>query len=372
MRVPAAQNTGTSPPMLTDSQKWLVLASLVLTGWLLYQLAPVLTPFFIAALLAYLGDPLVDWLESRGPSRTLATSAVVVAFALIIVLLPLLLVPVIQRQVVAFMAAVPGIIDWSAQELIPWLRTNLGIELAAPDVDKVKATLAQNFGEVGDVAVNVIAYISRSGLALAGWLASVVLVPVVVFYLLRDWDRFVAGIRDLLPRDVEPTVSALARESDQVLGAFLRGQLTVMVCLGVIYSIGLSLTGLEWSLTIGMLAGMVSFVPYLGVIFGLLCATLAVLIQSQDVIQLLWVLLVFGAGQMLEGMVLTPWLVGDRVGLHPVAVIFAVLAGGQLFGFMGILLALPVASVLAVLLRHARERYRESEFYGEADENGEA
>lgn len=357
--------------MLTDSQKWLVLAGLVLTGWLLYLLAPIVTPFLIAALLAYLGDPLVDRLESRRLSRTIATSLVVAVFAIVIVLLPLLLVPVIQKQVSAFMAAVPGFVDWAARELVPWVATNLGVELVLPDIDKVKATLARNFEQVGDVVVEVVTYVSRSGLALAGWLASAVLIPVVVFYLLRDWDRFVAGIRDLLPRNVESTVSALTRESDQVLGAFLRGQLTVMVCLGIIYSIGLSVAGLEWSLTIGILAGLVSFVPYLGVIFGVLTAGLAVLIQSQDAVQLLWVLVVFGIGQMLEGMVLTPWLVGDRVGLHPVAVIFAVLAGGQLFGFMGILLALPVASVLAVLLRHARERYRESDFYGETDEDGE-
>jgi predicted PurR-regulated permease PerM len=218
------------------------------------------------------------------------------------------------------------------------------------------------------VAVELISYASRSGVALAGWLASMVLIPVVVFYMLRDWDKFITGIHDLLPRHLEPTVSKLARDSDQMLGAFLRGQLTVMVCLGIVYSIGLKIAGLEWSLTIGMLAGLVSFVPYLGVIFGLLTASIAVMIQSQDVVQLVWVLLVFGAGQMLEGMILTPWLVGDRVGLHPVAVIFAVLAGGQLFGFMGILLALPVASVLAVLLRHARARYRESGFYGEIEE----
>jgi predicted PurR-regulated permease PerM len=357
--------------MLTDSQKWFVLAGLVLTGWLLYLLAPVLTPFLIAALLAYLGDPLVDWLVARGSSRTIATSLVVTLIVVVIVLLPLLLVPVIHRQLAAFMAAVPGFIDWIAREFTPWVQSTLGIDLAVPDVEKAKAALARNFQQVGDILVDVIAYVSRSGLALAGWLASAVLVPVVVFYLLRDWDRCVAGVRDLLPRQVEPTVSDLTRESDQVLGAFLRGQLTVMVCLGIVYSIGLSLAGLEWSLTIGMLAGLVSFVPYLGVIFGMLCATLAVLIQSQDVMQLVWVLLVFGVGQMLEGMVLTPWLVGDRVGLHPVAVIFAILAGGQLFGFMGILLALPVASVLAVLLRHARERYRESDFYGEADENGD-
>ena len=354
--------------MLTDSQRWLVLAGILLVSWLLFLLAPILTPFFFAALLAYLGDPLVDWLESRGPSRTVATSIVVVLFGLVIVLLPLLLIPVLQKQAAAFVHAVPGFLDWIALDFAPWVQANFGIELTMPDVDRIKSVFARNLERVGDVAVDVIAYVSRSGLALAGWLASAVLIPVVAFYMLRDWDHFTAGIRDLLPRHVEPTITELAGESDQVLGAFLRGQLTVMICLGVFYSTGLWLAGLEWSLTVGMLAGLVSFVPYLGVIFGLLTAGIAVLVQSQDLVQLIWVVLVFGAGQILEGMVLTPRLVGDRVGLHPVAVIFAVLAGGQLFGFMGILLALPVASVLAVLLRHARARYRESEFYGEGSE----
>lgn len=357
--------------MLTDSQKWLALAALVLAGWLLYLLAPVLTPFLIAALLAYLGDPLVDWLEARGPSRTIATSMVVAMFAVLILVLPLLLIPVVQKQMTAIMSALPGFVDWAGRELVPWFRDSLGIDLAVPDLERVKEVLTQNFGQVGDMVVEVITYVSSSGLALAGWIAGVVLIPVVTFYLLRDWDHCVAGVRDLLPRSLEPTVAELARESDRVLGAFLRGQLTVMICLGLIYSIGLSLAGLQWALTIGMLAGLVSFVPYLGVIFGVLCASLAVLIQSQDVLQLVWVLLVFGGGQLLEGMVLTPWLVGDRVGLHPVAVIFAVLAGGQLFGFLGILLALPIASVLAVLLRHARRRYRESNLYGVADDESE-
>jgi len=357
--------------LLTDSQKWLVLAGVLLFGWLVFLLSPVLTPFLIAALLAYLGDPLVDWLESHGPSRTIATSIVVVLFGLLLVVVPFLLIPVLQKQAVAFARAVPGFLDWAALEFAPWVQANLGIELTVPDIDKVKAAFSTNLDRVGDVAVNVITYVSRSGLALAGWFASIVLIPVVTFYMLRDWDRFVAGINDLLPRDVEPTISGLARDSDEMLGAFLRGQLTVMVCLGVIYSIGLWLAGVQWSLAIGMLAGLVSFVPYLGVICGMLAASIAVLIQSQDLVQLLWVLLIFGIGQMLEGMLLTPWLVGDRVGLHPVAVIFAILAGGQLFGFLGILLALPVASVLAVLLRYARRRYHQSEFYGEAEEDAD-
>ena len=186
--------------MISDSQKWLVLAGILLTGWLLYLLAPVLTPFFIAALLAYLGDPLVDWLESHGPSRTIATSIVVVFFLVIIVLVPLLLIPVLQKQTTAFVRAIPGFLDWISMELVPWAQTNLGIELTIPDVAKVKAALAKNLDRVGDVAVELIAYASRSGLALAGWLAGVVLIPVVSFYMLRDWDRFISAIRDLLPR----------------------------------------------------------------------------------------------------------------------------------------------------------------------------
>ena len=351
--------------MISDSQKWLVFAAVLLVGWLLYLLAPILTPFFIAALLAYLGDPLVDRLHARGLSRTIGTTIVVVLFGLIIVIVPLILFPVLQKQLSAFIRAVPGFLDWVTGELAPWIESTFAVDLSIPDAASIKSQLAKHVERIGNVAVDVVAYATRSGLALAGWLASLVLIPVVLFYLLRDWDDFVAGIRDLLPRHVEPTVTMLAKESDEVLGAFLRGQLTVMLCLGIVYSVGLWLAGLEWALGIGMLAGLVSFVPYLGVIFGVLAATIAVLVQSQDVVQLVWVLLVFGIGQMLEGMVLTPLLVGDRVGLHPVAVIFAVLAGGQLFGFMGILLALPVAAVLAVLLRHARARYRESTFYNE-------
>ena len=353
--------------MISDSQKWLVLAGVLLTGWLLYLLSPILTPFLVAALLAYLGDPLVDRLHTRGLSRTIGTTIVVVLFALIIVVVPLILMPVLLKQLSAFVRAVPGFVDWVSRDVAPWIESNFGVDLSMPDVAVIKSEMAKHLERIGNLAVDVVAYVTRSGFALAGWLASLVLVPVVVFYMLRDWDHFMAGIRDLLPRHVEPTVTMLARQSDAVLGAFLRGQLTVMACLGVVYSIGLWLAGLEWALGIGMLAGLVSFVPYLGVIFGILAAGIAVLIQTQDLVQLLWVLLVFGIGQMLEGMVLTPLLVGDRVGLHPVAVIFAVLAGGQLFGFMGILLALPVAAVLAVLLRHARARYRESTFYTETE-----
>jgi predicted PurR-regulated permease PerM len=190
-----------------------------------------------------------------------------------------------------------------------------------------------------------------------------VLVPVVTFYLLRDWDVLVAGVRKLLPPAIEPTVSDLAREIDEVLGAFIRGQFLVMLALGLIYTGGLLAIGLDLAFAIGMLAGILSIVPYLGTLVGVVAALVASTFQFQDFIHPALALAVFGVGQTLEGMVLTPKLVGDKVGLHPVAVIFAVLAGGQLFGFLGILLALPVAAALNVLLRFADAQYRSSHWF---------
>ena len=355
--------------MISDSQKWFWLATLVLTGALLYLLAPILSPFLFACLLAYLGDPLVDRLEGRGLSRTAATTVVVLLLGVLVVLLPVLLLPVLGPQLRALVANLPKLVDWITGDLLPWANAAFDLTLALPDAEVIKSAFAGHVGEVGSAAAALAKYISRSGLAFAGWLASMVLVPVVTFYMLRDWDHFVRGIHDLLPRHVEPTVSSLAGESDVVLGAFLRGQLSVMLGLAALYSAGLSLVGLESALAIGLLAGLVSFVPYLGVIVGMLTALLAVLVQGPEWAPIIGVLVVFGAGQLLEGMVLTPWLVGDRIGLHPVTVIFAVLAGGQLFGFLGILLALPVAAVLAVILRHARERYRESDLYDAAGDD---
>jgi len=183
--------------------------------------------------------------------------------------------------------------------------------------------------------------------------------------LLRDWDILVAKVHNLLPRRAAPTASKLASETNIVLGAFMRGQFYVMLALGCIYSIGLWIVDLNLALLIGMMAGLVSFVPYLGSIVGITVACLAAILQFQDPMYLIPVSVVFMVGQSLEGMLLTPWLVGDKIGLHPVAVMFAVLAGGQLFGFLGVLLALPVASVIMVFLRHIHDIYRDSTFYSE-------
>ncbi len=350
----------------SDSQKWMMLLVGVLgvsaTAFLLYLLAPVLTPFFAAALLAYLGDPLADRLEKRMP-RSVAVSIVFIGLFAILTIFALLIFPLLAQQIAYLGSNMPAYLDGLQKNLLPLLVQKLGIEIELLDLPTLKQLFANHFAQAGDIASQIISSVAASGMALVALLANLLLIPVVTFYLLRDWDYLLARVDELIPRKSQPVIVALAKESDQVLAAFLRGQLSVMLVLGIIYTIGLWLSGLKLALLIGMLAGVVSFVPYLGFIVGILAAGVAMLLQTQDLLMLLPVLIVFGVGQALEGMVLTPLLVGDKIGLHPVAVIFAVLAGGQLFGFVGVLLALPVAAVIAVILRHLHGEYKTSSVF---------
>lgn len=348
---------------MSDSQKWLVLAGVVGTGWIIYLLSPILMPFLMSALLAYLGDPLADRLEAHRVPRALAVGVVFVGLLAVLVLLALVLVPRLEQQISVFIQRFPEYLAWIKGTVMPWARSHLGLEGSLKDVALIQRVLAEHWSQAGGIAAWMLASVSRSGLAVLGWLANLVLVPVLTFYLLRDWDLLTARVAALLPHAVRGTAVQLAAESDRVLGGFLRGQLLVMLGLGIIYTTGLWLIGLDFALLIGMLAGLVSFVPYLGLILGILVAGTASVLQFQGPDQLIWVALVFGLGQLAEGVVLTPKLVGNRIGLHPVAVIFAVMAGAQLYGFLGVLLALPVAAVGMVLVRHAYQRYCETELY---------
>ena len=351
--------------ILNDSQKWMLLAGISGLCFVLYLLAPVLTPFFAAALLAYLGDPLADRLEKYRLSRTLSVVIVFVCIFIVLTILVLLLFPMLQHQISYLIANFPRYIDFIQHNLAPALATKLGIDTTLIDLEILKQGIVQQLQQSGGMAKQLIASITQSGMALLAWLANLVLIPVVTFYLLRDWDILIARIDEMLPRAYEPVIAKLARESDDVLAAFLRGQFMVMLALGAVYSTGLWLADLKLALLIGVMAGLVSFVPYLGFILGIIAASVAMLLQTHEIMDLLPVLIVFAVGQALEGMILTPLLVGDRIGLHPVAVIFAVLAGGQLFGFVGILLALPVAAVLAVLVRHAHQQYMASSMFND-------
>lgn len=346
---------------------WGLILAVVLL-WLLYRLAPVITPFAMAAGLAYLGDPLVDRLERltffrRPVSRTAAVTVVFVLLTLLVLGMLLLVIPKTIEQIRQMIDRVPTILAWLVNTAIPWVEARLGLTFPAMDVASLTETFKTYWKELASAAVNVIGSVSAGGQFLINSLLNFVLVPVVTFYLLRDWDKLIEGIRRLIPTRLEPIISGLAREIDDVMGAFIRGQLMVMVALGLIYTLGLWIMGLDLAFAIGMLAGLLSIVPYLGTLVGVVAALIAASFQFQDLIHPLLVLVVFAVGQTLEGMVLTPKLVGDKVGLHPVAVIFAVLAGGQLFGFLGILLALPVASALNVLLRYADAQYRKSHHF---------
>lgn len=345
------------------SLKWFVLASLGFGGFLIYLLAPILMPFMAAAILAYIADPLVDRLEGWKLSRTLSVVVVFSGLTVVSLLCLLLLVPMLERQFVTLAEKLPLYLDRAQAVLLPWLKESLGLESQPLDLQSLKSSISAYWKEAGGVVAKILSYLSHSGLVLVGWIANLLLMFVVTFYLLRDWDVMVSRIHAMLPRRMEPTISKLARESDEVLGAFLRGQLLVMLALSLVYTIGLKIAGLDLALVIGMLSGVVSFVPYLGFIVGIVSAGVAALMQFQDAVHLVYVAAVFMVGQALEGMLLTPLLVGDRIGLHPVAVIFAVLAGGQLFGFLGVLLALPLAAVIAVVIRHLYGRYTESELY---------
>jgi len=332
--------------------------------WLLWLLAPILTPFVIAAMLGWLGDPLVDRLQRAGRSRNIAVTMVFIAMTLVLVLILVILVPLIERQIATLIASMPHYRDWVILTAVPWLETRTHIEISSwLDLNHLIELIRSNWARAGGVATTLIGYLSRSGFALLGWVANVVLLPVLTFFFLRDWDLLVARVASLIPRDSLATVGRLAQESSGVLGAFLRGQFLVMVILGVMYGVGLWGVGLDLGILIGIIAGLLTFVPYLGPASGIILGCIAALVQYGDWQHLAGVGLVFGIGQVIESYWLTPKLVGDRIGLHPVAVIFAVLAGGQLFGFLGMLLALPVAAVANVLLRYAQDRYTHSRLY---------
>jgi predicted PurR-regulated permease PerM len=343
------------------SRRWQMLAIIVAIGLLVWLLAPVLMPFAVAAMLAYLGDPLANRLEKFGLGRTLAVSIVFVVLILAIAAALLLLVPLIVRQIENLVDNFPRYIEWGRDTALPWLQAKLHLDPNAFDTDRLMAQIKEHLGSIG----SVLGKISRSSISVVMWLTNLVLIPVVWFYLLRDWDRLVAWIDSMLPRSIQPTIVHLARESDAVLGAFVRGQLLVMLALAIYYGVSLTLVGISVGPLIGMVAGLLSFVPYLGFITGFGAAIIASLVLHGDWTNLLMVIGVFVIGQLLEGYVLVPRLVGEKIGLHPVAVIFAVLAGGYLCGFLGVLLALPAASVILVLLRYLAERYKMSDLYTE-------
>ena len=342
--------------------KWFWFSGVVLFFVLLYYLTPVLTPFAVAAVLAYLFDPIVNRLQVIKIPRAIG---VVIVFFVILLLAGMILfylIPLLEAQIIILFKKAPVFLGW-ASDLI---QQYLGLQLNLSDklsTEHIKGLLSHNLQQAGGIVSVMLRMITTSSLALVAWAVNLLLIPVVLFYLLRDWHEVVDGVYRLLPRRVVLTVKRLLGECNEVLSAFFRGQLLVMIALGILYSVGLTLVGVDLAVLIGMLSGLVSIVPYLGFIVGILSASMAAFFQYQEAIYLVYVAIVFLIVNGIESSMLTPLLIGDKIGLHPVAVIFAILAGGQLFGFIGVLLALPVAAVIMVFIRYFYQCYVNSQLY---------
>ncbi len=340
--------------------RWMIWIGVAASLLVAYFLLPILSPFVVGFIIAYLFNPLVTRLDRQGVSRMLGASAVFAVAGLLLVLALIVIVPVLIEQSGRLVRVFPEFLEMLQTRIIPWFNERLGLAL---DLGQLREMLTTHKESVGKATAEGLGAVFGTGSALMLSVMNFLLIPVVGFYLLRDWPLVVDRIERLLPRTWSTTVVRLTRESDQMLGNFLRGQLAVMIANGVTYSIGLTLIGLSTGIAIGMFAGLVSFVPYLGTIIGVALALIAMYIQADSLWPLLLVLGVFGVGQVLETVAWQPRFVGNEIGMHPVAVIFAVMAGGQLFGFFGILLALPVSAVLIVLGRHALESYQQSRYY---------
>ncbi|MFA6279600.1 MAG: AI-2E family transporter [Bdellovibrionales bacterium] len=328
----------------------------------LWLLRPMLLPFVAGAALAYFLDPVVDRLTLWRVPRWLGTALVLLGFLLVVALLLLLIVPLIQTQMMALIDALPTYVDTLRTRFMPRIYDWLS-RLSPADVEKLRQAASDYAGNAVGLTGEFLKGLVTKGFALFDVLTLLIITPVVAFYLLRDWPKVTRNVDELVPRAQHGIVRQAAIEINKTLSGFIRGQALVCLSLGFIYSVGLTLVGLHYGATIGIIAGVLSFIPYVGSGFGLIVSMILAFVQFDNGLSIGLVLVVFLVGQTLEGYVLTPKLVGDRVGLHPVWILFALFAGGSLLGFVGILIAVPVAAVLGVLIRLALSRYKGSALY---------
>lgn len=343
-----------------------ILSGIALILWVLYLLKPVVLPFIAAFLVAYLFSPLVDKLHRIGLPRWLSIGIVFIGIGVIVTLAIWYVVPLVWQQLIYARDSIPAGIHWLNYTFLPWVSQTFNVEAMEIDTEQISKVVMEyiqtNYS--ADSIQSMVLRVAQSGLNFIQIGGVVVLIPIIAFYFLLDWDRMLESLRRLIPRHYEKTTLGIVGECHNVLGAFVKGQFLVMFLLGVVYAVGLQLIGLEVGLIIGMIAGLASIIPYLGFGVGIIAAVIATLFQfGIDWTHLALVIIVFMIGQAIEGYILQPFLLGDKIGLSPVAVVFAVLAGAQLAGFLGMLIALPVAAVIVVLLRHARECYEKSRLY---------
>ncbi|RZJ24000.1 MAG: AI-2E family transporter [Acinetobacter sp.] len=348
------------------SRRIFILAAIAFILWVLYLLKPVVLPFIGAFLIAYLFSPLVDKLHRIGLPRWLAISVVFVGIGVVLTWAMWYLVPLVWKQLMYAKTSIPAGIHWVNYTFLPWLSHTFNLMPMEIDTEQMSSAIMDyiqtNYS--ADSIQALVLKVAQSGLNFIQIGGTIILIPIIAFYFLLDWDRMLDSLRRLIPRPYEKTTLNIVGECHSVLGAFVKGQFLVMLLLGVVYAVGLQMIGLEVGLIIGMIAGLSSIIPYLGFAVGIIAAVIATLFQfGLDWTHLALVGVVFMVGQMVEGYILQPFLLGDKIGLSPVAVVFAVLAGAQLAGFLGMLIALPVAAIIVVLLRHARECYEKSHIY---------
>jgi predicted PurR-regulated permease PerM len=344
----------------TQAIFWIGFVALVVA--FVYLFKGVLLPFVAGMAIAYALDPLVDRLERTGIPRAALCVLVIAGFFGIGVAAIVLVVPVLYGQLLHLINTMPDLVAWLRETLLPWLQRLQG-QLPAGEAQDLGAVAKSYAGDAAKWMAGLLARVWTGGLAIVNLVSLVVVTPVVAFYLLNDWDRIVARINDLLPHDHAGVIREQVREMDQIISAFVRGAASVAIVLAVFYGVSLSAIGLNYGLVVGIGAGLISFIPFVGAIAGVAVALALALFQFDSWTPIAMVAAVFIVGQMLESNVLTPRLVGERIGLHPVWVVFALLGGGLLFGFLGVLLAVPAAAVIGVLVRFAIAQYRQSPLY---------
>ena len=327
-----------------------------------HYLAPILSPFIIAAVLAYILDPFVDKLRRFRINRARGSLWVMLLVFTLLVILLLVIVPMFISQINSIIARTPAMLDWIQHQLLPWINTRFGHYFTI-DGHTVLNYLRTNIKVIQSSLQNTMMLLMRQSSSIMAMVGNLMILPLLLYYFLRDWPGWQFSIRKLVPRRYLPTYTRISKQIDSVLGEFLRGQLLVMIIMGLFYGLGLVFIGLDSGFAIGMVAGLLVFIPYLGAFTGLLLATLAAALQFNSWSGVLMVWSVFAMGQLLESFFITPKIVGDKIGLSPFWVIFSLMAFGQLMGFVGVLIALPLAAICLVLLREGKDIYMRSDFY---------
>jgi len=346
------------------------LAALTFFMIVVWLFSSILLPFVVGAAIAYFLDPPTDKLEARGLSRTLSTSIIISTCFVLIILTTLLLIPVLHSQISGFAERLPDYVVSLRNSVLPsllGLAGQIGIDLSS----SAEISLKEIAADTVTFAFKFLRQAWSGGLAIFNIMSLLIITPVVAFYLLRDFDRMTSVMNGWLPRRYAETIRSLLTQIDIVMAGFIRGQGTVCLILAIFYALSLTLVGLEFGLIIGLFSGLVSFVPFIGVLLGLVLSMLTALTQylpEGDYIRLVLVAAIFIVGQVVEGHILTPRLLGDRIGLHPVWLMFSLLAGGAFFGLVGVLIAVPVAAAIGVIIRFTLIRYLDSPLYRDQEE----